>query len=160
MQPISEQDLLASFVNVSVRERKAIPIPQDVDWDRRDFLGWRDPKLPLVGYVVIPIESEVIGVQLRETAQKALRRPQCAWCEDVTLPNEVVFFSAKRAGAAGRNHNTIGTLICAGFQCNANVRKPPPLAYNGFDLDAARLQRIKHLRETVTAFGRSITAGV
>lgn len=160
MQPISEQDLLASFVNVSVRERKAIPVPEDVDWATRDFLGWRDPKLPLIGYVVIPTGSGVIGVQLRETAQRAPRRPQCAWCEDVTLPHDVVFFSAKRAGAAGRNHNTIGTLICAGFQCNANVRKPPPLAYHGFDLEAARQQRIQHLRETVTAFARSITAAV
>lgn len=159
MQPIPEQDLLASFVNVSVRERRAIPVPEDVDWDDRDFIGWRDPKLPLVGYVVVPTDDELIGIQLRQTAQKARRRPQCAWCEDVTLSHEVAFFSAKRAGAAGRNHNTIGTLICAGFECNSNVRKPPPLAYNGFDLDAARRQRIKHLRETVTAFASSVAAG-
>lgn len=159
MQPVSERHLRASFVNVSVRERQAIPLPDVLDWEARDFLGWRDPKLPLVGYAVIPTAAELVGVLLRETTQRARRRPQCAWCEDVTLPNDVVFFSAKLAGAAGRNHNTVGTLICAGFQCNANVRKPPPLAYNGYDLAAARQRRIDQLRSAVAAFARSVTAG-
>lgn len=159
MQPISERDLVASFVNVSVRERKAIPIPADVDWDKREFLGWRDPKLPQIGYVVVPTEEDHVGILLRASEQHARRRPMCAWCEDVTLPGDVVFFSAKRAGAAGRNLNTVGTLVCAGFDCNANVRKPPPLAYTGFDLEAATHQRIERLRTNVAAFARSVTAG-
>lgn len=157
MQPISERDLRASFVNVSVRERGAIPIPDD-SWESRDFLGWRDPKLPQIGYVVVPTAAQLVGILLRESAQKARRRPMCAWCEDVTLPCDVVFFSAKRAGAAGRNLNTVGTLVCADFGCNANVRKPPPLAYTGFDLEAARQQRIEQLRSNVVGFAELIAA--
>lgn len=60
---------------------------------------------------------------------------------------------------AGRNGNTLGTLVCAGFECSANVRKRPPLAYVGFDVEAARLQRIEALREHVTTFIRRVTAG-
>jgi hypothetical protein len=49
--------------------------------------------------------------------------------------------------------------VCAGFECSANVRKRPPLAYVGFDVEAARLQRIEALREHVTTFIRRVTAG-
>jgi hypothetical protein len=77
----------------------------------------------------------------------------------VHLPNEVVFFIAKRAGKAGRDGNTLGTLVCAGFQCSANVRKLPPLAYVGFDVEAARQQRIEVLRDRVTTFARRVVEG-
>ncbi|MGO7983979.1 FBP domain-containing protein, partial [Rhizobium johnstonii] len=61
---------------------------------------------------------------------------------DVHLPNDVLFYTAKRAGQAGRNGDTIGTLACADFECSANVRKRPPVAYIGFDVEAARQQRM------------------
>ena len=74
-------------------------------------------------------------------------------------PEQVVFFIAKRAGKAGRNGNTLGTLVCAGFECSANVRRRPPTAYVGFDVEAARQQRIDALREHVDAFLRRVMDG-
>jgi len=158
MLSLDEKSIRSSFVNVSQRERKAIPMPElgSIPWEDLDYLGWRDPKLAQIGYVVIPTDAGLVGIMMREGDQRARTRPQCAWCEDVTLPNDVVFFSAKRAGASGRNGNTIGTLLCERFECSANVRKPPPPAYLGYDIEAARQRRIDALRENVSRFAADL----
>jgi FBP C-terminal treble-clef zinc-finger len=162
MQPISERALRASFVNVSQRERNGLTLPpglDSLDWDRLDYLGWRDARIPSLGYVVVHLDGEPVGVMLRQGDGRTRSRPQCSWCEDVLLPNDVVLFSAKRAGAAGRNGNTVATLVCSHFECSANVRKRPPVAYIGFDVDAARLQRIASLQQRAAAFIRDIRDG-
>ncbi|KHK98352.1 translation elongation factor [Microbacterium mangrovi] len=158
MLPLDEKTIRASFLNVSQRERKAIPMPalESLTWEDLDYLGWRDPKLAQTGYIVIPTDDGPVGILLREGDQRARTRPQCAWCEDVTLPNDVVFFAAKRAGASGRNGNTVGTLVCEQFECSANVRKPPPPAYLGYDIEAARGRRIEALRENVRRFAEDL----
>jgi hypothetical protein len=157
--PLTEAQLRASFVNATLRERTALTPPADLGalpWDDLDYLGWRDRKVPNLGYVVTYVDGEPVGILLRKADGGVRSRPQCSWCEDVHLPNEVVFFVAKRAGKAGRDGNTLGTLVCAGFECSANVRKRPPLAYVGFDVEAARRQRIDTLRERVDAFARNV----
>lgn len=162
MQSISERDLRASFINVSQRERNGLTLPSgfpSLGWDRLDYLGWRDAKIPSLGYVVAHLDDVPVGIMLRQAEGKARSRAQCSWCEDVQLPNDVALFSARRAGAAGRNGNTVGTLVCANFECSANVRKRPPAAYIGFDVEAARLHRIDALREHVTAFVSDIRDG-
>ncbi|MEY9852875.1 hypothetical protein ABH923_002553 [Leifsonia sp. EB41] len=161
MLPVNEQQLRSSFVNASQRERKELTLPDlaNTRWDDLDYLGWRDRRNPNQGYVIAEVDGELVGVLLRKADGGVRSRPQCSWCEDVHLPNEVVFFIAKRAGAAGRNGNTLGTLVCAGFECSANVRKRPPLAYVGFDVEAARLQRMEALREHVTTFVRRVAEG-
>ena len=118
MHAFSASDLRSSFVNVSTRERSSIVIPTDLDaapWDRLDYFGWRDAKTPLLGFVVADIDGSPVGLQLRQAEQPTRTRPQCSWCSDVTLPNDVVFFAARRAGKAGRAGNTVGTLVCARF---------------------------------------------
>lgn len=162
MTPLSESLVRASFVNASVRERSALVVPADLselNWGRMTFLGWRDVKSPQFGYVVVDIDGEPTGIVVRETDAKTRNRPQCSWCEDVTLPNDVVFYNAKRAGAAGRNGNTIGTLACANFECSVNVRRLPPVAYLGFDVEAARDRRIEALGEHVRSFVRLVRDG-
>ena len=161
MLPLTEQQLRASFVNASQRERKELTLPDlaAVRWDDIDYLGWRDRKNPNLGYAIAEVDGEPVGVLLRKAEGGVRSRPQCSWCEDVHLPNEVLFFIARRAGAAGRNGNTLGTLVCAGFECSANVRRRPPLAYVGFDVEAARAQRIDTLREHVTTFVRRVSRG-
>lgn len=153
MRPLTPDEIRASFVNVSQRERKAIPLPEldGVDWDQLDFLGWRDPKQPLLGYVVALLDDGAVGILLRQ-AEPPRTRAQCSWCEDVQLPHPVVFFSAKRTGEAGRRGDTVGTLVCVGFECSSNVRKLPTLAYLGFDREAERERRILTLRDRVAAF--------
>jgi hypothetical protein len=81
---------------------------------------------------------------------------QCSWCEDVHLPNDVAFYSAKRAGKAGRNGDTIGTLVCEAFQCSTNVRRRDPAPYPGFDVEAARAERVAALRDHVAAFAARV----
>jgi len=153
MRPLTADEIRASFLNVSQRERKTLPLP-DLDavaWDKLDYLGWRDPKQPLLGYLVADLDGSPVGILLRQ-AEPPRHKAQCSWCEDVQLPVPVVFFSAKRAGEAGRRGDTVGTLVCAGFECSANVRKLPTLAYLGFDREAERQRRILALRDHVTGF--------
>ncbi|WP_395638927.1 FBP domain-containing protein [Pseudolysinimonas sp.] len=153
MQSLTADAIRASFLNVSQRERTAIPLPDldTVAWEKVDFLGWRDRKQPLLGYVVADLDGEPAGVLLRQ-AEPPRARAQCSWCEDVQLPAPVVFFSAKRSGDAGRRGDTVGTLVCAGFECSAHVRKLPTMAYLGFDREAERERRIGVLRERVGDF--------
>jgi hypothetical protein len=161
MFTLDEQQLRSSFVNASQRERKELTLPDlaHIRWDDIDYLGWRDRKQPNLGYIVAEIDGRPVGVLLRRADGRTRSRPQCSWCEDVHLPNDVLFFISKRAGAAGRNGNTLGTLVCAEFQCSANVRSRPPTAYVGFDVEAARQQRIAALREHVEAFVRRVQDG-
>ncbi|RPA57881.1 FBP domain-containing protein [Gordonia oryzae] len=167
MRPMTESEIRASFVNTSVRERKAIPMPDAFDtirWDRLDYLGWRDPKSPAIGYLVLnPAPdagddpgagggAEPTGIMLRAGAVPARTRPQCALCEDISLPSEVILFAARRAGAAGRKGDTVGTLICANFECSENVRRKPSSVMAGDDPERVRQLRIGALRERVARF--------
>ena len=161
MIPLTEASIRASFVNASLRERKAVTIPDlaEVPWDDLDYLGWRDPKFPQLGYAVTDLDGASVGVLLRQSDGRTRSRPQCSWCEDVLLPNDVVFFVAKRSGDAGRKGDTVGTLVCSQFECSANVRKRPPVAYIGFDVEAARLRRIETLNIRVRGFLANIRDG-
>jgi len=161
MHAFSDDLIRSSFVNASLRERKALVLPPglgETPWSDLDYLGWRDPKLPLLGYVVTELDGEPVGVLLRQAQRTPRGRVQCAWCEDVQLPSPVTFFGAKRAGEAGRSGNTVGTLVCAGFECSVNVRRRPTLAYVGFDLEAERRRRIEALRTNVANFVRNVRA--
>jgi hypothetical protein len=155
MTPLTERDIRTAFVNASRKEVADLTLPAgfaDIDFDRLDFLGWADPRLPRRAYVVIRIDDRPVGAMLRQAEQRTLARAQCSWCDDVTLTNDVQFFSARKAGAAGRKGDTIGTLVCANFGCSKNVRRLPPLAYEGFDREAVRDERIRRLGEHVRAF--------
>ncbi|UFS58444.1 FBP domain-containing protein [Subtercola endophyticus] len=162
MLPLTEQEIRTSFVNASLKERTNLSLPPELstlNWDKLDYLGWRDAKIPGLGYVFTHLDGVPMGIVLRQSDGKVRSRPQCAWCEDVLLPNDVVLFAAKRAGQAGRNGNTIGTLVCSHFECSANVRKRPPVAYIGFDVEAARQHRIEALRMHVQNFVRDVRDG-
>ncbi len=117
-------DIRASFLNASRSERKNIALPPDLDalgWEDLDYLGWRDPKLSLVGYVVAELDGAPVGMLLRQTEARPRSRIQCAWCADVQLLHDVVTFGARRSGDAGRGGDAVGTLVCAQFECSANV---------------------------------------
>jgi hypothetical protein len=162
MLPLTEKQVRSCFANSSLRERNTLTLPDGFDelnWADLDYLGWRDRKLPGVGYAIVELDGAPVGVILRRADKSSRTRAQCNWCHDVELPNEVVFFSAKRAGAAGRNGNTVGTLVCSEFECSANVRKRPSMAYIGFDVEAERQRRIAALGENVRGFVRVVLDG-
>lgn len=161
MHALTADAIRDSFVNVTLRERKGILPPDDLavlPWRDLDYLGWRDPKNPLLGYVVVARPEGPVGVLLRQAERTPRSRAQCSWCEDTQLPNDVVFFAAKRAGDAGRRGDTLGTLVCARFECSVNVRRRAPMSYVGFDVGAERERRIRTLREHVAAFADRVRA--
>jgi len=160
MLPVSENDIRASFVNATRKELGDLALPAgftELNWDRLDYLGWRDPKYAKRAWIVAPVADALIGVVLRQADADPRRRAQCSWCEDVTLPNDVVLYAARRAGSAGRKGDSLGTLVCMNFECSSNVRKLPPVAYLGFDVEAARLERIEVLRTRVAAFAAAVS---
>ena len=158
MISFTEEDIRASFVNASrsERARAAMPDLATITWDKLDYLGWRDKKQPQVGYLVAVVDDEPVGLLLKQAEAHPRTRAQCTWCADVTLPNDVVLFSTKRAGDAGRRGDTIATLLCSNFECSKNVRALPSLAYPGFDREAARAQRIQNLQASSSSFARDV----
>lgn len=159
MNPLTEKQIRSCFVNASKREAADATLP-DLDavaWDRIDYLGWRDRKAPLSAYVVVELEGQPVGVLLRATEKGGARKKAvCQWCADVVVTDDVTLYVARRAGAAGRNGNTLGTLICTDFVCSQNVRRPPTRAEVGDDAETMRevvvARRVAELRERSARF--------
>ncbi|AMM31837.1 hypothetical protein SA2016_1155 [Sinomonas atrocyanea] len=132
MQKTTLNQIRSSFINASRSEAARLTPLKDfdeLDWDALDVLGWRDPKMPLRGYLVVPQPGgRIVSALLRapEGGARKNRAVLCDLCRAVDTPNDVLLWVARRAGASGRNGNTVGTLICADFQCSANVRVQPP----------------------------------
>jgi len=155
MLAVTESTIRASFVNASKKEVSDMSLPESfdsIDFERLDYLGWRDRKIARRAYIAVPTDDGLVCVMLKQAEAAMRQRAQCSWCQDVTLPNDVALFTARRAGAAGRNGNVIGTLVCANFECSSNVRKLPPMAYIGFDAEAARIDRMLTLQIRATDF--------
>jgi len=155
MLAVTESTIRASFVNASKKEVSDMSLPENfdsIDFEKLDYFGWRDRKIARRAYIAVPTDDGLVCVMLKQAEASPRSRAQCSWCQDITLPNDVALFTARRAGAAGRNGNVIGTLICANFECSRNVRKLPPVAYLGFDAEAARVERMLTLQIRATDF--------
>ncbi|MGG5173137.1 FBP domain-containing protein [Pseudarthrobacter sp. J1738] len=157
MQPLTAPQIRSSLLNASRSEASKLNLPKNLetlDWENMDFLGWRDPKMPLRGYLILPSPKGLHGIMLRapEGGAKKNRRVLCELCRDVASKEEVLLWVAKRAGQSGRNGNTIGTLICADFQCSSNVRKPPAVSAINPDPDAVVLERTAALIQRTELF--------
>ena len=158
MNPLTEQQIRASLVNATRSERQRMIVPDlaELRWDRLDYLGWRDRKQPLAAYAVVKLDDEPVGIILRAPGTSSRRAAMCAWCEEVGDGNDTSLYVARRAGAPGRQGNTIGTLVCSDFRCSRNVRRRPTLAEAGSDDDAARAavveRRVLGLRERSRRF--------
>lgn len=163
MEKISVQQIRSSFINATRSEAAKLNVPPNFDtltWDNLDFLGWRDPKMPLRGYVVVPSALGLAGVLLRapEGGVKKNRTVLCEICRDVFSKEDVLLWVAKRAGRPGRNGNTVGTLICADFICSANVRKEPPANEINPDPSAVVRRQIDQMRMRMDKFLGRIAA--
>lgn len=158
MLSVDEKTLRAAFTNATRKELTELTLPDltEISWDKLDYLGWRDRRLTKRAYIVVPVDGGLLGVVLKQAEANPRSRAQCSWCQDIHLPNDVVLFSAKRSGAGGRVGNSVGILICSEFECSANVRKAAPMAYVGFDAEAARLERIAVLRERAATFALEV----
>lgn len=163
MQPLTESEIRRSFINASRSETAALNLPQNfgsLDWDQLDQLGWRDHKMPKRGYLLAPFEGSVVGVLLRapDTAAPKNRAVLCALCQDIMSKDEVFLFVARRAGASGRNGNSVGTLIHADFLCSQNVRAEVKPTVIHPDPDVVIKERIAGLNYRTEQFIRQVLA--
>ncbi|MCB5281477.1 FBP domain-containing protein [Arthrobacter sp. AL08] len=157
MQKITAQQIRSSFINASRSEASKLNLPRNfdaLDWESLDFLGWRDGKMPLRGYLVLPGPQGPAGIMFRapEGGPKKNRSVLCELCRDIFSKDDVLLWVAKRAGQSGRNGNTVGTLICAEFGCCRNVRVEPPANEINPDPAAVVLRQIGGLAARTAQF--------
>ena len=158
MQQITPQQIRSSFINASRSEAAKLNLPKEfnaLEWDSLDFLGWRDHKMPLRGYLVVPGPTGLTGIMLRapEGGAKKNRSVLCELCRDVFSPRKTWSCGwPKRAGQSGRDGNTMGTLICADFLCSGNVHKEPPANEINPDPAAVVLRQIDGLQARTAQF--------
>jgi treble-clef zinc-finger protein len=132
MKPATETELRASFVNCTKGEAKRLSVPRDLSerpWQNLDFLGWQEPGAPERAYLVAERDGEFIGLALRSAAASAHRPTMCTFCLTTHPGQGVALLTARKAGPAGREGNSVGTYICSDLACSLYVRglkSPPP----------------------------------
>src|SRR6476469_3159952 len=112
MKPANQQEIRASLANCSRGEAARLSFPatfRQIDWDQLDYLGWRDPKAPLRGYLVMWRADRLIGIALRAPEAVTRKSVMCTLCRSTHSSGGVALFVARLAGAAGRADNTVGT---------------------------------------------------
>jgi hypothetical protein len=157
MQSVTPQQIRSSFVNASRSEAAKLTLPKNfdsLDWNSLEFLGWRDGKMPLRGYLVVPGPKGLTGIMLRapEGGARKNRSVLCELCRDVFSKEDVLLWVAKRSGQSGRDGNTVGTLICADFVCCGNVRREPPANEINPDPAVVVQRHIQGLQERTAQF--------
>ena len=164
MKPLTDNEIRSSFVNASRREARQASLPADLDsfgahWEKLDYLGWVDRSNPQRAYAVIPVDDEPVGLLLRASERTGRASTMCAWCEDVFATSDVRLFVARRAGASGRDGNSLGTLAHADFSCSAHVRRLPNGMEGGLDPLSLVDRRVEELRWRSSAFARRVRDG-
>lgn len=157
MERLTDKDIRRSMVNCSRGEAAGMTLPRDLDaldWENLDFLGWRDARAPLRGYLVRWRDGGPAGVALRAAESRMSRRVSavCMLCRSGRSADTVSLFTARRAGEAGRGGNTVGTYICADLSCCANVRIDRPTESVQPDPGLDTGQRIAGLLTRLDAF--------
>ncbi|MEU0114236.1 FBP domain-containing protein [Streptomyces bobili] len=127
MRTLGEQDIRNSFVNCSKGEAKRLAVPRDLEarpWGDLDFLGWRDPGAPDRSYLVLERGGRPVGVTLRFPASQRgfLHRSMCSLCLTTHPGGGVSLMTARKAGAAGREGNSVGLYMCTDLACSLYVR--------------------------------------
>ncbi|MEW2619037.1 FBP domain-containing protein [Streptomyces sp. NPDC048106] len=127
MRSLTEQDIRGSFVNCSKGEAKRLAVPRDLEerpWDQLDFLGWRDPGAPDRSYLVTERADGLVGVALRFPSSQHgfLHRSMCSLCLTTHRGGGVSLMTARKAGTAGREGNSVGLYMCTDLACSLYVR--------------------------------------
>ena len=155
MEPLSEKQLRASFVNASRGEVGRIRTPEldGVDWEQLDYFGWVDPRTPLQAQIVAPTDAGPVGVKLRRNPSGGGRARMCSLCLTTHSGSGVTLMVAARAGRAGRDGNTVGLDVCADLTCSAYVRGLLPLpAMASAHETLSNAEKIARLQTNLTAF--------
>lgn len=155
MYAITQQEILDAFRGLTRSELKRVTFPDtlsDTDFERLVYFGWQDSKIPRRAYVAVPTDDGLVCLLLTRAEARPRKKTMCSWCRDVSLSSEVVQYSVRRGGAAGRKGDTIGVLICEDFACSAHARKLPPAYHKATDVDAIREENLAELRRRVVGF--------
>jgi hypothetical protein len=164
VKPLSEQDIRTSFVNCSKGEAKRLAVPRDLDdrpWDDLDFLGWRDPGAPDRSYLVTEREGRLVGVAMRfQAAQRGfLHRSMCSLCLTTHPRGGVALMTARKAGAAGREGNSVGVYMCTDLACSLYVRgKKTPETGARFEESLTLEEQIERTTGHLAAFLAKVSA--
>lgn len=162
MQPLTAEEIRSSFVNSSRSLVKAMSLPTgfaELPWSDLDYLGWRDPKAPARAYLVVRREGGTTGLALGTAASGAPRRGAglCDLCHTAHPVTDVALFVARRAGAAGKAGNTVGTYICADLACSLYLRGLRELELpQGETVSTA--DRVRRLDDRLESFVRRVLA--
>jgi hypothetical protein len=162
VRSMTEAEIRRSFINCSRGEAKTLTLPRGFDelaWGELEMLGWRDPKAPLRGYIVVQGDvlegdAQPVGIAVRaaESRMSSRTAAMCLLCQTGQSGDAVSLFTARRTGEAGRNGNTVGTYMCADLACSRRVRTEIPswlLERNPAEVVA---ERAAELRERVRGF--------
>jgi hypothetical protein len=126
MEPLTEQEIRAAFVNCTKGEAKRLSVPRDLaerPWEDLDYLGWRDPQAPDRAYLVAVLDGRPTALALRGSAAGSWqsRRSMCSLCL-TTHSGGVSLMVARRAGKAGQQGNSVGAYMCDDLACSLYVR--------------------------------------
>ena len=159
MDVFTRDQILGAFRGATRSEVKRVTFAADfdsVEFGKLDYYGWDDTKIPRRASLLVDRPDGPIALLLNRAAVKPRGRTMCTWCNDVNLTDEAVLYAVRRAGAAGRKGDTIGTMICANFGCSRNVRRLPPAYHKDTDLERIREQQIHELRRKVHGFVNNV----
>lgn len=164
MDPITESQLRASFVNATKGEVRRMNLPDldAVTWADHDYLGWVDPKAPQQAYLVAPAPDGPTGIRLRRnTLSGGARAKMCSLCLTTHPGSGVALMVAPRAGRAGREGNSTGLDICADLWCSAYVRGLVPLPNMSRVHETTSVEdKVARLRRNLDAFVSRVTRPV
>ncbi|MFQ6146693.1 FBP domain-containing protein [Streptomyces seoulensis] len=164
MRPLTEQDIRTSFVNCSKGEAKRLAVPRDLGelpWDDLDFLGWRDPGAPDRSHLVTERDGRPVGIALRFPAVRRgfLHRSMCSLCLTTHPGGGVSLMTARKAGTAGREGNSVGLYMCTDLACPLYVRgKKVPDSGSRFEESLTVAEQIDRMKGNLAAFLQKLYA--
>jgi FBP C-terminal treble-clef zinc-finger len=157
VEALTPEQIKRAMVNCSRGDVASMSLPPgfaDLDWESLEFLGWRDPRAPLRGYLLSWHGDRPVGILLRAAASKMSVRTAavCMLCRTGQSADNISLFTTRRAGPAGRKGDTVGTYVCADLACSRNARVDKATA--SFRPDPGRTveERVAGLRARLDTF--------
>ncbi|MEJ1201205.1 MULTISPECIES: FBP domain-containing protein [unclassified Streptomyces] len=164
MRALTEQDIRDSFINCSKGEAKRLAVPRDLGehpWDDLDFLGWRDPGAPDRSYLVTDHGERLTGVALRfqQARRGFFQRSMCALCLTTHPRGGVSLMTARKAGPAGREGNSVGLYMCTDLACSLYVRgRKAPESGTRFEESLTLEEQVARTLGNLSAFLAKVSA--
>ena len=157
MQPLVESDIRESFGNATEAELEQLSLPHDfvlTEWAHLDAFAWRDPRIAARGYLVTELDGSPAGVVLRvaHASGSHHRTAICNLCHTQQPGDQVVLFSARRAGPAGERGDSVGTYMCSDLACQETVRLGRPAAPWEVRPSVHEIERIEGVARRTRAF--------